>query len=298
MRSRLSLKNLVKRALRKLVVLSCLICGCTYSTSPTYLKENIPGAIQDICKSEYRFDVKATLAGSTLWIYFAVEDLLEKTDKPKKYSEKFEIGANKSGVKNGSLTIEYSIKPIPDKEKSDDYKYNKKVQEQQNNIWKALRRVLFSMETTKRSEPKFFCLVTADIKNGFEIKQIFYYLDLKKFSYGFISSEEYLHRIAEELDISPLIIGDKEGLHLEYRDFSLEEFVVMQIEQRIKFKFQKPEVDKNADIDKEVMKVAQYTLKTYGFKDFSEIELYNLLTKNRIIFNKAAVLAGSSEKKL
>jgi hypothetical protein len=44
----------------------------------------------------------------------------------------------------------------------------------------------------------------------------------------------------------------------------------------------KPEVEKNADIDKEVTKIVAYTVKTYDFKNFSYVELNNLLTKNKI----------------
>jgi len=294
MKSRLSLKNLVSSGL-KLFIIACLLLGCSSSTTPTYLKEDIEKAIQDISKDEYKIDVKAKLVGETLWIYMPLEDLLAKSDKPEKYLERFEIKDSKAELKDETFKLEYIIKTIPEKEKFQEYKYEKKVAEKINNVWKVLRRVVFSMERSKKSEPKFFCLVIADIKTGFEIREIFYYLDLKKVSYDFISWSEFQHRTIEETDVSPAIISDKEGKHLNYTDITLGEFIIGQIQHRIKLKFQKPEVDKNADIDKEILKIAVYTIKTYGFRDFTTVELNDLLKQSRVTLNRAAIWARPIE---
>lgn len=297
MKSKPFLKSLVKRGpLLNIYILIFLTFGCSLSTAPTYIKKDIDQAIQDICKNEYNIDVRVKLLGSTLWLYLPVEDMFAKSDKPQKYLERFSIEDNKVGFEAGTLKLEYMIKDIPEKEKFQEYKYNKIVLDKINNVWKALRRVLFSLKRSREeNEPKFFCLVTADIKNGFQTREIFYYLDLKKVSYGFISWTEYQHRVIEASDMSPEIIGDTEGLHLDYRDITLEEFVALQIEHRIKLKFQKPEVDKNADIDKEILKITVYTIKTYNLRDFLGVELNNLLTQNRIVLNQAALWARPIE---
>lgn len=297
MKSRLSLRNLAKRGLLlNICIIIFLTYGCSLSTAPTYLKEDIDKAIQDICKNEYNIDVKVKLAGSTLWIYLPVEDMLVKSDKPEKYLERFAVEDNKADFKSGVLKVEYIIKTVPEKERIQEYTYNKAVSEKINNVWKVLRRVLFSLKRSKEeSEPQFFCLVIADTKNGFATKETFYYLDLKKVSYEFISWTEYQHRVIEESDISPGAIGDKEGLHLNYRDITLKEFVAGQIQHRIKLKFQKPEVDKNTDIDKEILKVIIHTVKTYNLRDFSYAELNNLLTNNKTILNRAALWARPTE---
>ncbi len=288
-----SLRSSAKRGLLlNLCLISCLIFGCSSSTSPTYLKENIDKAIQDISKKEYNMYVKVRLAGQALWIYIPVEDILEKLDKPERYSEKFTIESNKTEFEYGLLKAAYGIKPVPDNlDKYQEYKYNKKVMENVNNVWKVLRRVIFSMERKNKAEPKIFCVITADIKNGIELKEMFYYLDLKKVSYEFISWAEYQHRDIQEVDLAPEAIGDKEGSHINYRDISFEEFIADQIRYRIKLKFQKPEVDKTADIDREILKIVVNTLKIYDFKDFSEVELNNLITENKITLNQAAILA-------
>lgn len=296
MKLKLSLKNSVKRGLLlNICIIVFLTSGCTSSTTPTYLREDISEAIQDICKNEYNIGVKVRLVGQTLWIYLPLEDIFVKSDKPEKYLERFAIEHNEDEFKSGLLKLEYLIKVIPEQEKYQELKYNKPAVEKINNVWKALRRVLFSMEPLKKGGVQFFYLVTADIKNGFEIKEIFYYPDLKKVSYEFISWNEYQHRTIQDTEILPEIIGDKEGLHLNYKDITLEEFIIGQIQHRIKLKFQKPEVEKNANIDKEILKIVVYTLKTYGFKDFSAVELNNLLTQNKIILNQAAVWARPVE---
>jgi hypothetical protein len=55
-------------------------------------------------------------------------------------------------------------------------------------------------------------------------------------------------------------------------------------------KFQRPEVDKNADVDKEILKIVIATLKAYNFMDFNLVELDNVATANKIIMNQRAVL--------
>lgn len=293
-RSKLSLKNLA-RLILSLFLIPCLILGCSSSTAPTYLKEDTDDAIRDICKKEYKIDVKTALVGQTLWVYLPVEDMLTKSEKPEKYIDRFDIEENKAYFEDGTFKLEYKIKNIPDQEKIQEYTYNKSVLKKMNNVWRVVRRVLFSTERSKRGSPEFFCLVTADIKNGFEIKEILYAMDLKKVAYEFISWREYYHRSSEETNISEAIIGDKEGKHLIYKDITMEEFLAAQIRHRIKLKFQKPEVDKNADIDKEVIKAVVYTLKTYRFKDFKEAVFNNLSTDKKSIFNGAAVLSRPIE---
>ncbi len=296
-KSRLFLRNSARAALNSiLLIIFFSFLGCSSSAAPTYIKENIDKAIQDICKKEYKLDVKSKLIGKTAWVYFPVEGLLEKSDKPQKYTEKFSIEANDAKFVADILKAEYSIKKIPDEEKMQEYKFNKEVLEKNNNVWKAIRRVIFSMESTKEgSGPIFVCLVTADIQSGLVIKDIAYITDLKKVSYGFIPWTEYQHRAIQDVGISPAAIGDKTGAHIDYKDITMEDFISLQIQQRIKLKFQKAEVDKNYDMDQEVLKVVIYTIKTYGFKNFSEVQISNLLTNNTVVLNRAALWARPTE---
>ncbi|MGD0336967.1 MAG: hypothetical protein ABSB18_07740 [Candidatus Omnitrophota bacterium] len=293
-KSRLFSKNTVRAALNSFLFLYIvLFFGCSPSSTPTYSIENIDTAIQDICKKEYKLDVKVKTVGKTLWLYMPKQDILEKTKE--KYTDKFEIESNEAVFEKGRLQIKYSIKAIPDTDKIQEYKYTKSVLENVSNAWKVIRRVVFSMENSQEDQPHFFCLIAADTVNGIELRQIFYYLDMKRIFYGLMSWEEYSHREIQHTKVDSNITGDEEGRHVDYHGISMEEFLADQIQQRIKVKFQKPEVGKNADIDKEIVKVVAYTIKNYGMKDFSFAELDNLIGGGKIILNRAALWEEPTE---
>jgi hypothetical protein len=229
-----------------------------------------------------------------------VEDIfkpLGKADKPEKYIERFAIGQNKAVFENGILRLKYSIKAVPEQEKyQQEYQYNKSVLEKINDVILVVRRVLFSTERAKTADLKFLFIVTADIKNGFQIRQLSYYVDLKKVSYGLIGLGEYQHRAIQDIDIEPRSIGDKEGLYLDYEDIGWGDFISAQIQHRIKLKFGKPEAQKGTDIDKEVTRIVASTIQIYDFRDFSQAEFNDLATNNTFILNRQAILARSLEK--
>lgn len=279
----------------KILPFVLFLSACNSSISPSFLKEDITRAVKDICKKEYRLDLSTRLIGSTLWVYLPLEDIISKPAKPEKYIERFLLEDQKNFFNGKVLKINYLIKHAAEKEKQQEIAIDKSVNEKIFNVLQVIRRVLFSTDNSKRDKPLFFCIVTADIKNGLEIRQVFHLMDLKKLSYGLISQTEYQHRIIQDTAISAQIIGDKEGSHLDYRDITLEEFLADQIQGRIKLKFQKPEVEKNADIDKEVLKITAYTLNAYGVKDFNLVEMTNLATGTKAILNQKAVFTYTKE---
>ncbi len=289
MKSKLFSKSLAKIALKLLPFVFCL-SACNSSVTPSFLKESTASAVKDICLKEYKLDLVTKLVDQTLWVYMPLEDIVTKLDKPEKYIERFSIQDNKNLLAEGILSVSYLIKPIEEKESNQEMALDKKVNEKIFNVLQVIRRVLFSTDHSKINSPLFFCIVTADIKNGFQIKQVFHLSDLKKLSYGFISQTEYQHRILQDTEVSPLIIGDRQGTHLDYQNITLDNFIVGQIQNRIKIKFQKPEVEKNADVDKEILKIITYTLNTYNFQNFTLLEMTNLLNEKKSIFNRTAIL--------
>ncbi|MFA5200188.1 MAG: hypothetical protein WC442_04690 [Candidatus Omnitrophota bacterium] len=290
MRLKLSSRSLVKTAL-KILPFILFLSACSSSTAPSYLKEDITQAVKDISKKEYKLDIVTKLIGNTLWVYLPLEDIIKKPDKPEKYKERFLLEDKRNFLYEGVLKINYNIKPVPEKEKEQEVSIDKSVNEKIFNVLQVIRRVLFCIDYSKEKKPFMFCIVTADIKNGFEIRQIFHLMDLKKLSYGFISQTEYQHRIIQDTAVDLEIVGDRQGDHLDFHDISMEEFIADQIQSRIKFKFQKPEVEANADIDKEVLKIVAYTLDIYGYKDFKLVEITNEVTGTKNILNQAAILA-------
>jgi hypothetical protein len=290
MRLRLFLKNSARVALNSLLVTAlCLLTACSSSTSPTFLKKNMAQAMQDICKKEYSIDSKATLVGDTFWVYVPLENIVEETKAKKKIVDDFAIERLQGAPEQRNLKFEYSIQHAP-QERDKEYKYNKQAVEKINNAWKVLRRIIFSLDRSKGNEPKFYCFIYADTKNGDEVSEIFYYLDLKKVSYEYISWNEYQHRTIQDTFRNPAAIGDKEGTHIYYRDITMPEFIVAQILHRMRLKFQKPELEeKNLDVDKEITKIISNVITIYNFQDFDFVELNNLVTKNRIVLNRRAL---------
>ena len=294
MKSKRSSKSLAKAGL-KLLPFILFLSACNSSITPSFLKEDISQAVKDICKKEYKLDLVTKLVDQTLWVYMPLEDIVTKLAKPEKNIEKFQMEDKETTLTEGTLRVNYSIQPIAEKEVEQEMSLDKSVNEKIFNVLQVIRRVLFSTDNSKINNPLFFCIVTADIKNGLQIKQIFHLLDLKKLSYGFISQTEYQHRIVQDTSTSALIIGDSQGAHLDYQNITLEDFIVGQIKNRIRIKFLKPEVEKNADIDKEVLKIVSYTLDAYNFKNFTSLEMVNLLNAKKTSLNRAAVLDGSRD---
>lgn len=297
MKSRLSSKKLARAARNSFLFFTSaiLIFGCSSSTKPSFANKDIEQAVQDICLKESQIGVKTKLMGSTFWAYLPLEGMLVKDDKPKKYTVKFVVEQLICRLNEKKLEVYYLIKSVPPKEETQEYKYDKKALDKMYNTLAAIRRVVFSLDHSKEEEPRFYCMVTADIRDGFEIQEVSHYLDLKKLTYGLLSSTEYQHRTPQEIKSDPKIIGDKTGSHILYKDITLTEFITQQIEHRIKLKFEKAEMEKKADMDKEILKLVVYTVKTYDFKDFDEVVLYNLATNNKVVLNRAAVFATPSD---
>jgi hypothetical protein len=296
-KSRLSLRNSARRARNSLAlfVLGLVVLGCSASTAPTYTRDNIVPSIESICKKEYDLDAKARLVGNTIWVYIPVEDLFVPNDKPEKRTEKFVVPALQYAPHDKTMRFEYSVNPVQPKEKQQDFKYNKPVIDKVNGVWRVLRRIILSIDGAKGNEPRFYCMITADIKTGIEVTEIFYYLDFKKVSYEYISVGEYQHRIIEDTSFGPTIVGDKEGKHLNFRDITMKEFIAWQIIHRIRLKFEKPEVEPGADIDKEIIKIIAETVKIYDFKDFDTAELMNLTVKRLISMDRQTLWSKTKD---
>lgn len=274
-------KSSAKRALSLLLPLA-LAAGCTISGSPTYVKKDIDKTVEKILRQEYQMQATSRLVGSTLWIYIPVKDLFEKTkgnDPDDKIKERFELLENESILREGLLRVSYLVKPVvPEREKDQGYKINKKALEKINNAWEVLRRVAFSMDRRERDQIQFYILMGADTVNGLEIRETIYYKDLIKVMYRVISPGEYHHRVVVDSGLRSEVIGDTEGKSVNFIDVKFKDFLCKQIEHRVGLKFQKPEVEQTADTDKEIKKAVLETLRAYEFNDFSAAEMTNLLT--------------------
>ena len=290
MKLRLSLRNSARAARNSLITaLIFLIPGCSAAPGPSYTIKNLSASLSEICKNEYNIPIVSKLQGQTLWVYIPLEEeLFIETDKPEEYSKKFEVKSIDGSLSGGSINLGYDIQEIPEAKESQNKKFNPQAMDKINKILRSLRRVVFSLRHDKY-EPKFFIIVAADIKNGIELIEITYIDDLKKAFYGIISWSEYQQRSLQDIKVSLEAIGDFKGRHLKFQDIDFREFLVEQIRQRIRQKFNRAEVEKGADIDKEVLKSIKNVLEIYKFQDFLVLDLRNLITDKKISLSRAAV---------
>lgn len=300
MRSKRSSRNSARAALNSLCsAAACLfLCGCFFlPSSPTYTAQNIAASLEDLAREEYKIDIACRLVGSTLWVYMPVEDLFIANPKPEKYLEKFEEPQYAGFMHGATFGVKYKTRPAPVKEKSFPRKINNAVSEQLGVLWKVVRRVLFNIEPSHRDDIAFVVMTIGDVKNGFEVQEIFYVRDLKKVSYGLISIWEFQHRVIQESS-QPLseVIGDRIGKHIKPYDITMADFINKQVEYRILLKFRKPEVEQNVDIDREVAKIVTQTLQMYEFTDIEQVDLKNIgVNKNMTL--SYPVIWGKTKKK-
>ena len=296
MKLRLSLRNSARAARNSLIAaLIFLIPGCFSPPGQSYTIKNLSTSLNGICKNEYNISIVSKLQGQTLWVYIPLEEeLFIDTGKPEEYSKKFEVKSIDGSLAGGSINLDYNIQEIPEAKESQNKKFNPQAMDKINKILRSLRRVVFSLRHDKY-EPKFFSIVASDIKNGVELIEITYIDDLKKAFYGIISWNEYQQRSLQDIKVSLESIGDFKGRHLKFQDIDFKEFLVEQIRQRIRQKFNRAEVEKGADIDKEVLKSIKKVLEIYKFQDFLVLDLRNLLTDKKISLSRAAVFEKIKE---
>ena len=220
------LKNLRNKALIGIFVLFALsqtACG------PTYPKEMLDRAVIQLCKEEYDIDVKVKLAGSTIAVYIPIENFLGE-----------------------GLAI------------------SKDAMEKINDVVLSISRVTMSTD----APIQFYIVIAQDpILPELEIVIIRYVQDIKKLHYSQISRGEFFNRAIIEMKMTPQAQKEKilktifEQLHVEQteelvnefltgdvntigdigywnneffiKDIRIEEFLAVQIVNRIKQKFEK-----------------------------------------------------------
>jgi hypothetical protein len=253
---------------------------------PTYKEKDIPALVKKICKEEYDFRVVTRRIGNTLWVYIPMPSLLHK-----------DYGRKKDKILDEAVT------------------------EKLRNILTSISRVLLSADKS----PAFFCIVASDTRSiGLDYTLIGYSLDMKKSFAGFIPWTEANRRYVVKFNLNPAALGDEQGRHLKFYDIKFPDFLAQQIAQRINLHFQSEklkdyfkvdsvkgrfkkgdfvfeysikktkEMKKTPDINKEIIRIIIYCLKTYNFSDFLLAELNDTAGANRTTFSKSSLLSMGS----
>jgi hypothetical protein len=285
MRSKLSLKNSINPALLFNLIFLFLffLSGCDNQIRPTYKEADIPFLVQKICKDEYKLDVVTKRNANTLWIYAPLQKILH----------------NEYGIKEGKTLDDGMMEKL-------------------RNILTTVGRVLISSDNA----PEFYALLASDINYGIDYTIIGSALDIKKSYAGFISWPESNRRYLISMKKSPEAINDTTGEHLDAREIGLPDFLAEQIAGRIgshfqeetlkgSFKVEKTEgvfrddkfifeysinqtqpLKNSIDLHNEILKIASYCIKTYEFKDFSTVELKDLLSSENTVVGKDFIWSG------
>jgi len=280
MRLKLSLRNSVKAALLCNLLFVLGLAGCAGPIEPTYKENDIPKLVKKICQGEYNLDVTTKRSNTTLWIYAPLNQILDK----------------EYGVKEDKILDEGMVDKL-------------------RNILTTIGRVLISSDNT----PEFFALLASDINLGLDYTIIGSVLDMQKSYSGILPWMEANRRYLVNFAIAPEAIGDSSGAHMLARNITLPQFLSEQIAQRIAANFQdethkkyfkvdkfsgkfqdgtlsieysiqetgKP--DKKIDPKKEILDIATYCIQTYEFKDFSFLELVDVLRQDKTLFSKPAI---------
>jgi hypothetical protein len=287
MKLKLSLKNAVRPGLLfNLLLILFFLGGCQVPNEPTYREKDIPDIVKKICRDEYRLNVTTQRTGNTLWIYAPVEKILSK---------------------------DYGIK--------EDKILDEALSEKLRNILVTCGRVLVSSDNT----PEFYGLVAADINLGLDYIIIGNVLDIKKSYADFIPWPEANRRYVMKIQPEAAAIGDTGGRHLKPVEIKLQDFLAAQMAQRIGAHFQdenlKPYFNitksegkfadnnfiieyaieetanpkRKIDMKKDILDIITYCIKTYEFKDFSLVEIKDLLTQDTTVFSKKSIWGRASE---
>lgn len=267
-------------------------CGCSPAEiEPTYKEKDISSSIKKICREEYKIDVVAKIAPGTIWVYLPLDKLLHK---------------------------EYGI--------TEDKVFDEGVMDKLRIILTSIGRVLLSADRA----PEFFAVVSSDTVLGIDYTVIGNVLDIKKSYAGALPWTEANRRYVFKFELSPQAIGDQQGKHMAAYDIKMGDFLADQIAQRAAGEFQgeelkkyfktercdgifnngkfafsylirqtaKPEkriyADAGVYIIQKISDIASYCIKAYEFRDFSELEITDILTLDKFSLTKAQVLAKPS----
>ena len=258
------------------------LSGCQNSLEPTFKEEDIPEHVKQICKDEYKLDVITERTETTLWIYVPLSKILDKD----------------YGVKEGKI-------------------FDEEMTDKLRNILSTIGRVVLSSNKT----PEFFALWASDINIGLDYIIMGNVLDIKKAYADSLPFTELNKRYVMKFNVNPEAIQDTTGRHLKPYNITLPDFLMQQMVQRMSVQFQEEALkkyfkvekvdgifnnnafileysikplakpDKTIDVMKEILNTVTYCIKIYEFQDFSWVEINDLVTQDKIVVNKADILA-------
>lgn len=272
------------------LLISILPAGCSDTKPvPQTPLSDVHQKFLQLCREEYKLNVILKPLTRTVWVYAPLQESLMEIAASPKPALKSNEPALKPAVKfidasfkDGNFLVKYDIaqQKIYPNPSGYNFEYTEAYRKISRNILTAVSRVYFSVDKTGADSaevPDFFIVVITDIRRGMEIRNTFSLNDLKRYmSMESIPQEEYAQRNLFEVKGGQDFIGDSEGLHLDYEEITLPEFLGRQIIQRVNFKYQQSSFPPSDDTKTEILQIAARTLDYYGFTDFTSLHLRDL----------------------
>ena len=299
------------------------LSGCFKVVPPATSRKEANEKFIKICKEEYKLNVLTNSLKHTLWIYLPMkENIIDYKASPEgpkrsnKPAEKWAINYLDGYFQTQIFYFEYAI------EKKNNYlndngissSYNPEYTQIQNHLWTALSRSYTDLETVPgdydyflgsekdlshkklvhayvktEKPPDFVVMVISDIKKGIEVITIFNFEDFKRAMTGEMPQEEFIKRDISELTGKETIVDDSEGKHVDYHDITWTEFLTKQALNRIRFKYQQSDFKPGDNTEEEMIAIVAQTFQAYHFQNFKSVELNNLVTQKKVIFEQPQV---------
>ncbi|MFC1753640.1 hypothetical protein ACFL96_09655 [Thermoproteota archaeon] len=302
-------KNLISLAL----ILSSLVIssGCTTKPPSDLEKSDIENVFLESFKTKstlgFPVDINTTISGKTFWIYIATEkDILTISPAssmggvaPEKIIKFLEV---KCDYKDSYFVLDYIFLKYAEEEIAKEKDILKKsvggtmlYQDFTDTTIEVLQKTYSSIGdiVSDVDDLNFFAISLANIKKGLMITFIIHKLDMEQFLLGMLPSDEFYNRMIMKTEGNKDIINDKYGLHTEYNDISLTNFLREQIVNHSRAtinELERYEPEKIKTIDKldDILIEDFYKVTTkYEFQDYLFLEVNNIISKEKVLLSKS-----------
>lgn len=314
----------VVRCLTLVTIALCLLTasGCFHAPPPPErTRRAADERLQKICQEDYHLNVVIKPLKNTVWVYLPLKEkffdykaMEQKDNKPPKANSSRVIKFLDGEWADKNFNFKFAVidevnYPLPDPGFSS--YFPESFTNAQRNILTAIFRAYGDLEKVPGDiefvnqarqlqhenlvkayiktdkAPDFFVMVITDITRGIESRVELYFPDLLRGSTDPSFTEEYQKRmISKELKGYVAAIDDTVGEYLHPTEISLPQFLTEQMQQRIRFKYQRSDFPPQDENVNEILKVIAATVSGYHFEDFNGVKLEDLVTGKNYDFRR------------
>lgn len=291
------------------ILVLILFAGCAQAPPEAKTPSEANRKLIDLCKEDYNLDIVTRAFDHTLWVYLPLEEpflyMASSAEGPVKSPEpeqqpviRYLDGRFESG--GFHLTYDIGLRKSYTDDKGIKTKYTEAYTKKQQFLIGAVNRAFGDVgDRDGEAPPDFIVLVIADINRGIESRMFLHLKDLQRAMIDQGFGEEYTKRAANEQPIGhDVIVGDRDGSHLNAYDLGWGEFLMKQMVYRTLLKYTHSAFPPSGDTRLELTTIAADTVGAYDFEDFEYLELYDLDAQARFRFTPSDLAAYHAEVNL